>query len=252
MHVNAVQALLVAKQFVPQQSWLSKADWSVFWAAVRSTNALGFYNCGSEAGASQPRRHMQLIPLASMVEVARRGGLPVQDVAASPRTTAQAAAAFAAGRGVLPATGLPVDYALGHTLEAMRVKLGRGARPHEPFHIADYQAAGVKHAVAMLGSDIHHMGAGLAGERLHATFTAVARAAGVDVAAEKPQALSIVLTSRWMLVAPRTKDKHGAVGLNSVGYAGMLLAKGSAALQQLSEPGAALAALAACSSDGTQ
>ncbi len=239
---------MVSKAFVPQQSWLTTRDWSVFWASVRSVNALGFYNCGSAAGASQPRRHMQLIPLASMLQVARQGGLPVNDAAASPRSAARAAAASATQhRGVLPATGLPVDYALGHTLEAMRVKVGQHVRANEPFFIEDYSRAGVQHAVALLGTDIHQMGFQAAGERLASTFTALAASAGIDTAATEPQALSIVLTPRWLLVAPRSKDKHGAIGLNSIAYAGMLLAKGTQALQQLSEPGAALAALAACS-----
>lgn len=132
----------------------------------------------------------------------------------------------------------------------MQARVGHGVRAHEPFQIADYEAAGVPHAVAMLGSDIHQMGEKLAGARLHATFAAVARAAGIDISASQPEPLSIVLTPRWLLVTPRSKDRHGAVGLNSIGYAGMLLAKGPEAMQQLSEPGAALAALAACSTAG--
>lgn len=62
------QAVLVTKAFVPQSGTLSVEDIAAMWHCVRELDAIGFYNSGPESGASQPRRHMQLIPMDSLVE----------------------------------------------------------------------------------------------------------------------------------------------------------------------------------------
>ncbi|GJJ72019.1 sulfate adenylyltransferase (ADP) / ATP adenylyltransferase [Entomortierella parvispora] len=59
--------LVVTKEFHPQTEPLSPQDmlavWSCLNAVKDSRNALAFYNCGSRSGASQPHKHMQVIPL---------------------------------------------------------------------------------------------------------------------------------------------------------------------------------------------
>ncbi|KAF9582002.1 bifunctional AP-4-A phosphorylase/ADP sulfurylase [Lunasporangiospora selenospora] len=59
--------LVVTKEFHQQTEPLSPEDMLAVWntlAAVKNPeNALAFYNCGAKSGASQPHKHLQVIPL---------------------------------------------------------------------------------------------------------------------------------------------------------------------------------------------
>ncbi|WP_207062191.1 DUF4922 domain-containing protein [Motiliproteus sp. SC1-56] len=63
--------LLVTRQFEPQQAPLEEADFDVLLKAIEQMPGLGFFNGGPGAGASQPHRHLQLVPEHSL------GPLPV-------------------------------------------------------------------------------------------------------------------------------------------------------------------------------
>jgi sulfate adenylyltransferase (ADP) / ATP adenylyltransferase len=55
--------LIVTRRFVPQTALLDLADFEALLVALRGGDALGFYNGGQEAGASQPHKHLQAVPL---------------------------------------------------------------------------------------------------------------------------------------------------------------------------------------------
>jgi ATP adenylyltransferase len=55
--------LLVTRAFEDQERLLSPEDFSALWSCMDEYDALGFYNGGREAGASQPHKHLQLVPL---------------------------------------------------------------------------------------------------------------------------------------------------------------------------------------------
>lgn len=55
--------LVVPRVFEAQESALGVADFEALWACMMEFDALGFYNSGPEAGASQPHKHLQLVPL---------------------------------------------------------------------------------------------------------------------------------------------------------------------------------------------
>lgn len=55
--------LLVSREFCHQERLLEPVDFSALWQALGAGPALGFYNGGEAAGASQPHRHLQLVPL---------------------------------------------------------------------------------------------------------------------------------------------------------------------------------------------
>jgi len=55
--------LLVTRAFEDQEMLLTLADFAALLACLREYDALGFYNGGREAGASQPHKHLQLVPL---------------------------------------------------------------------------------------------------------------------------------------------------------------------------------------------
>lgn len=55
--------LIVTRQFVPQTALPDLADFDALLVALRGGDVLGFYNGGEQAGASQPHKHLQAVPL---------------------------------------------------------------------------------------------------------------------------------------------------------------------------------------------
>jgi len=55
--------LIVTREFVHQEEWLDLADFRALDACLAELPSLGFYNGGVVAGASQPHKHLQLVPL---------------------------------------------------------------------------------------------------------------------------------------------------------------------------------------------
>jgi len=55
--------LIVTRDFESQENWLTLADFQAMWFALAEIDGLGFYNGGIDAGASQPHKHLQLVPL---------------------------------------------------------------------------------------------------------------------------------------------------------------------------------------------
>ena len=55
--------LMVTREFEHQETLLSLADFEALWACMAEFEGLGFYNGGTVAGASQPHKHLQMVPL---------------------------------------------------------------------------------------------------------------------------------------------------------------------------------------------
>ncbi len=56
--------LAVTRDFVPQTAPLDSADFAALARIIGPLGGLGFYNGGTQAGASQPHKHLQWIPAA--------------------------------------------------------------------------------------------------------------------------------------------------------------------------------------------
>ena len=55
--------LIVTKRFEEQDMLLTMKDFEALWICLEEFDGLGFYNGGSEAGASQQHKHLQMVPL---------------------------------------------------------------------------------------------------------------------------------------------------------------------------------------------
>jgi ATP adenylyltransferase len=55
--------LLVTREFVPQERLLDREDFTALALCLGEKEGLGFYNGGTDAGASQRHKHLQLVPL---------------------------------------------------------------------------------------------------------------------------------------------------------------------------------------------
>jgi sulfate adenylyltransferase (ADP) / ATP adenylyltransferase len=79
--------LIVTRRFVHQETLLDRTDLAALAACMIEFESLGFYNGGAVAGASQPHKHLQMVPLplgtdshrmpieAALGSVARRHGV---------------------------------------------------------------------------------------------------------------------------------------------------------------------------------
>ena len=54
--------LLITQQWQPQAGWLEPSDWQALAEVEADTPGLWFFNSCAAAGASQPHRHLQLLP----------------------------------------------------------------------------------------------------------------------------------------------------------------------------------------------
>lgn len=62
-------ALVVTRAYEDQAEWLTEADGEALRACLDAGgDALGFYNGGGGAGASQPHKHLQVVPLRAPLE----------------------------------------------------------------------------------------------------------------------------------------------------------------------------------------
>ncbi|NET90145.1 MAG: phosphorylase [Kamptonema sp. SIO1D9] len=60
--------LIVTREFESQDNLLNLNDFQAIWTVLREIDGLAFYNGGAIAGASQPHKHLQLIPLPLISE----------------------------------------------------------------------------------------------------------------------------------------------------------------------------------------
>lgn len=55
--------LIVTRAFEPQEALLDLDDFMAWFVGLTPFDGLGFYNGGRDAGASQPHKHLQIVPL---------------------------------------------------------------------------------------------------------------------------------------------------------------------------------------------
>jgi ATP adenylyltransferase len=71
--------LIVTRQYEDQNEPLTLADFEALWACMAGFDGLGFYNGGEAAGASQPHKHLQLVPLPFAKDL---HGVPIEPLLA--------------------------------------------------------------------------------------------------------------------------------------------------------------------------
>jgi ATP adenylyltransferase len=60
--VQEAHLLLITQAWAPQSGWLEERDWQAVARVAADTGGLWFFNSSASAGASQPHRHLQLLP----------------------------------------------------------------------------------------------------------------------------------------------------------------------------------------------
>jgi ATP adenylyltransferase len=169
---------------------LTENDFEALWLTVHQLEGLAFHNCGKKSGASQPHKHMQFIPL------------PIHQS--------------------LP--DLPFEAAIRDGRKS--TKLG------EPFS-ASVATLPFVHWVSMVqepGSNLQ-----LSGKFLCETYKKLyqlvvdfeARQSATNSADMKKEDIhyNLLMTSRWMMIVPRSNEQHQNIFVNSLGFAGTMFVK---------------------------
>ena len=60
--VQPAHLLVISQQWQPQSGWIEPLDWQAVQTVAADTGGLWFFNSSGTAGASQPHRHLQLLP----------------------------------------------------------------------------------------------------------------------------------------------------------------------------------------------
>ena len=175
--------LITTREFEHQESPLNLLDFNALWSCMREMDGLAFYNGDRLAGASQPHKHLQLIPcplvsegpptpldpLISKLELEGIGQIP----------------AFGFRHGILKfqlTPGLPQDQAAGELYKS-------------------YQRLTATMGLAEGGS------------------------------------YNLLLTRNWMLLVPRREEHFQSISINSLGFAGSLLARTNQEREMILEAG---------------
>jgi ATP adenylyltransferase len=191
--------LVVTREFVDQETLLDRADFAAFAACLRGADWLGFYNGGREAGASQAHKHLQLVPLPL-----GQGPWPV------------------------PMEALFDSWAeRGRAARLLRLPF---ANAFAPLDAEAFEAGGADRLLGIYEGMLE--ACGLRDEAANEGF---------GDAANEPQRqagpYNLLLTRRWMLLVPRSREKLGTMSVNALGFAGSLFVRDEAEMRALREAG---------------
>lgn len=162
--------LIVTRAYEDQETPLTPADWAAMALCLDEIDGLGFYNGGAVAGASQPHKHLQMVPLP------------------------------------LSPTGPPL--------------------PIQPLLDRAHEGA--------LDVPFRHVfrrwrGAACAADLARA-YLELAAAAGVVAGDGARLPYNLLVTRRWMLIVPRSRETVAGISINALGYAGSLFVRDPAEL----------------------
>lgn len=199
-NVVAHHVLVVTRQFESQLDPLGTADMEATWAVVQSMpeGGMAFYNCGPESGASQPHKHVQVVPLP-LGGPAPAGS--THSVAGPPIWAAMAPSLEGAAPGeVVDLTALP--------FAAFAVKLPPDVTPS---FLADA-------AASLLDRCRHFLGA--PPPPPPAQPQPLEQGEAPPGLGPVPLSYNLLLTRRFLLLVPRRRETVGPVSCNSVAFAG--------------------------------
>lgn len=186
--------LLVTRAYEDQERLLTVADLEAMALCLAEIDGLGFFNGGTAAGASQPHKHLQLVPLPLDPGSPDGPAVPIEPLLAPVLAAAEAGTA-----ATVP------GFAFRHAA----LQLGGAPGPGEL--VRGYRA--------LLAA------AGLADDDEASAST-------------RPAApYNLLLTRRWMLIVPRSREAVHGIGVNALGYAGSLFVRDEGALTTVARTG---------------
>ncbi|KAJ1678227.1 hypothetical protein EV182_004513 [Spiromyces aspiralis] len=232
-------SLIVTKEFLRQGDPLGLAD---FDAVVRviarlSARSVVFYNSGPESGASQPHKHLQVLPVAG--EGAKAVPPVLRKFLAQDSAVGEVASSLGLG---FVHYGVRLDPAVMGRLPT------RGADDDEldlrvVADTARYLLRTYQQVLGQLARDWPALASSSQGQAGAATNDGVPEGGdGEDPGARSPSgpgviSYNLVVVRECMLAVPRSVHAWNGIGVNSLGPAGLFLAKNTEALNKIRELG---------------
>jgi ATP adenylyltransferase len=179
--------LVVTHDFVDQEMLLDSSDFAALAACLRQVDGLAFYNGGREAGASQSHRHLQLVPLPLGGGAWR---MPMEAVFDQ----------WSSSAGTARLLRLPFRNAFAVLEPTLFEEADAPARLAETYGVM-LDACGLR--VESANDD--------------------GRAANEPERQRGPY--NLLVTRRWMLLVPRSREHFGAISVNALGFAGSLFVR---------------------------
>jgi ATP adenylyltransferase len=180
--------LLISREWVPQGAWLTPNDWRAVMQVDADTTGLWFFNSGPLAGASQPHRHLQLLPRSASEAFCPRqhwfenqcGSTDQNGISDDPHGDR--------GRRRLAGDPLRAACAVLH-----RERLSTGSDP------------------------------ALSLERLYRHLARSLELGDPEVSAAPAHPYNLLLTPQWMALIRREREHSHGFSINGLGFAGYLL-----------------------------
>ncbi len=215
--------LMVTRAFEHQLAPLTRADFRAVCLCLAEYPGLVFYNAGETAGASQPHKHLQMVPEGT-ISPGGGGASAGQDGKPAKHT----------GAMTIPISPL---------LDAVPVQDAPATIPVLPF----------EHRVVRFARPV---GRRLEADRdrLHRFYLEMAAAMALDRFApsqaigEGPRFLenlpasatlpyNLLCTRDWMMMVPRTRECFTSISINALGFCGALLVRNERELERLEAAG---------------
>jgi sulfate adenylyltransferase (ADP) / ATP adenylyltransferase len=190
--------LLITRGFESQQSPLNTQDFAALWTCMAEQDVLAFYNGGPVAGASQPHKHLQLVPLPM---IPNGSGVPIASLLPTARWTTQPGGDWATF------SALPFAHLLTRLDPAWSV--ATAAQQLTRSYSAMLQALS---------------------NRLPEPY----RAGQNSNRGELPP-YNLLVTREWMFMVLRSQSEYASIPVNALGFAGALLVRDPQQRQQLLE-----------------
>lgn len=199
--------LIVTRAFESQESLLTRADFQAAALVLSEMDGLIFYNGGKTAGASQPHKHLQLVPF-SRTSDSRASDSRTSDSRTSDSRTSGSGSDSTTPQIPIEAKLLAADSKLPYRHAAELLKSTDLMQPSEAASIL-FETYQRLMAQLMLWSET-----------------------------DKPLgAYNLLLTRQWMCVVPRSQERFEDISINSLGFSGALLVKNPAQLEKLRQVG---------------
>lgn len=193
--------LLITRSYEDQENLLTLADFAAASVCLAEIEGLVFYNAGQAAGASQPHKHLQLLPLPLTCTGPSLPITPLLETAIAQNQTAQTSMSSIA-------IGTIAEFSFHHAFVQLRV---------------DWQTDPLAAAQTML-----------------TCYKALLQTVGIQgVGAQQRQSApyNLLMTRDWMLLVPRSQASSRSIAVNSVGFAGMLLVRTEQQMQIIQDCG---------------
>lgn len=216
--------LIVTRQFEPQENWLTLSDFEALVRCLQEVDGLAFFNSGKQAGASQPHKHLQVVPYSESLRC-----FPMEQVIAQAISQAQARTPQASDERTHPdnqphlatfSAQLPFCHAIASVTDASVTD-------------ASFTAPLSEAAPPTLRAT-HYLNC------YHTLLSAIAPSTTAKSRNHQWQgkqsfAYNLLCTRHWMMAVPRSQEKHANISVNSLGFAGSLLVKNAETLKKLKD-----------------